>query len=390
MTEPGPYFAAAPTRDQVRRIYWEDLKLLSFDRALSDSRKAELTIAFPNGSTIVLIGLDEPKRIEGTFWMGGLVDEIADVHEDAWPLNIAPALDTYNPMRPDYRPWCWLYGVPEGLNHFYELAQYAETSGDPDWGFYTWESAGILPPDVIESAQRKMSKHQYDQEYRAQFAGATGRIYADYNRDNVTSEKIEPHEQLCWAHDFNYTPMSSCVVVVRGKRIIIADEIVLTSAVARQSAIEFVNRYRSHKNRSMLLYGDPAGRAGEKHGQSSNYTEIEQVLRANGWLVERRVKEAAPAIRDRQNAVRAKICNAANERFLFINPALAPMAHKGLNTVQLKKGSAFIEEVSDAQHITTAIGYFVEREWPVREPEPESSTYVPSSRHHWNDMRKAG
>ena len=27
--EPGPYFVAAPTRDQVKRIYWQDLKLLA-------------------------------------------------------------------------------------------------------------------------------------------------------------------------------------------------------------------------------------------------------------------------------------------------------------------------------------------------------------------------
>ncbi|MEC4606535.1 hypothetical protein, partial [Bacillus paranthracis] len=62
LRDPGPYFVAAPTRDQVKRIYWNDLKRLCFTSAL-DSRavsESELIIKLPNGSTISLIGLDQP------------------------------------------------------------------------------------------------------------------------------------------------------------------------------------------------------------------------------------------------------------------------------------------------------------------------------------------
>src|SRR5690606_14580163 len=92
------------------------------------------------------------------------------------------------------------------------------------------------------------------------------------------------------------------------------------SATSRQSALEFVERYKNHQNRKLIIYGDPAGRAGEKHGHASDYTEMEQVLRANNWQVERKVKAAAPAIKDRQNAVRAKILNASGGTSLFVNP----------------------------------------------------------------------
>jgi hypothetical protein len=126
-----------------------------------------------------------------------------------------------------------------------------------------------------------------------------------------------------------------------------------------------VEKFKNHQNRKIVVYGDPAGRAGEKHGHASDYTEMEQVLRANNWVVERKVKNAAPAIKDRQNAVRAKIRNAKGEVSLLVNPKLAPYAHKGLATVQIKKGSTFLEEDSDYQHITTAIGYCVDYEWPI-------------------------
>ncbi|MEE4461149.1 hypothetical protein V2S84_03190, partial [Azotobacter chroococcum] len=53
-------------------------------------------------------------------------------------------------------------------------------------------------------------------------------------------------------------------------------------------------------------------------------TDIEGVLRAHGWKFTRKVKPAHPAIKDRQNAVRAKIRTADGHRSLFINPATAP------------------------------------------------------------------
>jgi len=382
MRTPGPYFVGAPTRDQVKRIYWQDLKLLSFASMLPERpSESDLIIRFPNGSTISLIGLDQPQRMEGVFWKGGGIDEIADTRENAWPENISPALDTFDPRDPGYRAWCWLLGVPDGLNHYFDLAEYARTSGDPDWGLYHWRSAEILPADVIEAAKRRMSARQYKQEYEASFETASGRVYEDYAAENECGETIQPHEQLMWAHDFNYTPLSSCVGVRRENALYILDEIVLTSAVARQSALEFVEKFKDHQNRDLVLYGDPAGRAGEKHGHASDYTEIEQVLRANQWKVTRKVKAAAPAIRDRQNAVRAKVCNAAGHRSLFVNPHRAPYAHKGLATVQIKPGSTFLEVDGDYQHITTAIGYCVDHEWPITNRQPVSVTPLPSAHH---------
>ena len=376
LRRPGPYFVAAPTRDQVKRIYWNDMKLLSFSSLHPvQPSVSELIITLPNGSTISHIGLDQPQRMEGVLWAGGIIDEIADVKEGAWEENISPALDTFNPTDPNYRAWCWLIGVPDGLNHYYRMAQYAESGADPDWALYTWFSSDILPPEVVDSARRRMSRRQFAQEYEASFEAATGKIYEDYGRHNATTSTIEPHEQLMWFHDFNFTPLSSGIGVQRGEALYCLDEIVLESAIAKQSAIEFCERYKNHQNRHVLVYGDPAGRAGEKHGHASDYTEMETYLRLNNWIVERRVKNAAPAIRDRQNAVRAKILNTAGESTLFVNQERCPYLHRGLATVQTKKGSSFLEEESKYQHITTAVGYCVDYEWPVQfardDAEPE-------------------
>jgi len=279
-------FIAAPTHAQVKKIYWNDIKTLSFASVGGGQvYESELYIKLANGSCIYLIGLDKPERIEGIFWTGGIIDEIADIKAGAWEENISPALDTYNPLRPDYRPWCWLIGVPDGLNHYYDMAEKAKLPENEDWELFTWLSSDILPADIIEGAKRRLSPRQFKQEYEASFETATGKIYEDYSAANYTDSEIQEHEQLLWMHDFNFTPMSSAIGVLRKdkdgvkKDLYILDEIVLESAIARQTAIEFCERYKNHKNKHVLLFGDPAGRAGEKHGHASDYTEIEQVLR---------------------------------------------------------------------------------------------------------------
>ena len=367
---PGIYFAAAPTHDQAKKIFWDDLK--AFSLSCTHKRRpseSERIIYMDNGSEIHVIGLDKPQRIEGIPWTGGGIDEFADIKSDAWEANILPALNTVNPTRPDYRAWCWLLGVPDGLNHYYDLCSKADTGADPNFKVFHWKSAEILPSDVMAAMKSAMSAKQFKQEFEASFETASGRIYEDYSKENHTGEAIQPHEQLCWMHDQNFTPLSSAIGVMRDGSLYLLDEIVLTSAVSKQSAMEFVAKFKDHQNKHVRIYGDPAGRAGEKHGHNSDYDDIEDVLRANGWSFSRMVKHAHPSIKDRQNAVRAKICTADGHRTIFVNPHTAPWCDKGLATVQLQEGSTFQEDQKNKyQHITTAIGYMVDVEWPAQAP----------------------
>lgn len=363
----GKYFACAPTHDQAKKIFWSDMKLMCFvSIQKKNPSESERIIYLNNGSEIHVFGLDKPARIEGIAWDGGVIDEIADVKSGAWEAHIKPALDTFNPTRPDYKAWVWLIGVPDGLNHYYDMYQYAMTANDPEWRGYTWKSDEILPAETIAAAKRSMSEMQYNQEYGASFETASGRIYDDYSVANHTDTKILPHEQLHWSHDQNYTPLSSCVSVIRDDELYILDEIVLISAISRQSALEFVDKYKDHENKHVMLYGDPAGRAGEKHGHASDYTEMTGVLIENGWKVTNKVKKKHPAIKDRQNAVRAKIKTADDVRSLYVNPVSAKWCDKGLSTVQLQEGSTFQEDQKNQyQHITTAIGYQIDVLWGI-------------------------
>ena len=217
----GLYFAAAPTHDQAKKIFWKDLKDFCLSSVLPRKpSESERIIYLPNGSEIHVIGLDKPERIEGMPWTGGGIDEFGDVKGEAWESNIYPALNTVNPKNPDYRAWCWLLGVPNGLNHYYDLCQKAEIGANDNYKVFHWMTEEIFP-EMAEEARAIMSTKQYNQEFRASFETASGRIYEEYSKLNHTTEQIMPHEQLCWMHDQNYTPLSSAIAVIRDGKVYI-------------------------------------------------------------------------------------------------------------------------------------------------------------------------
>ena len=87
----------------------------------------------------------------------------------------------------------------------------------------------------------------------------------------------------------------------------------LSSAVAKQAAVEFCERYAGFRG-IVYLYGDASGHVGEKHGRASGYATLEQELRRNGFRVQQKVPRTNPAIKDGQASLNAKICDAMNTR----------------------------------------------------------------------------
>lgn len=234
MKHPGEkYFVGAPTYGQVKKIFWQDLKQLAFASVLPQKpSESDLIIFFPNGSEIHLIGFDKPERFEGVHWTAGGIDEIANIKADAWNLNISPALDTVDPRRPEYRAWCWLFGVPEGMNQFYDICEQAE-AGVNGFRLYHWTSAEILPPDVIDAARDRLSAKQFRQEYEACHLPDTE--VALFNGGSKKIKDISIGEELC--HLSEDGKIEKCLVKAAGKtgQKIICDAILETGEVVSAS-----------------------------------------------------------------------------------------------------------------------------------------------------------
>ena len=349
---PGLYFMGAPTFPQAKGIFWTDLKAAipsTFWRKKPNETKCILYLR--NGSDIEIIGFDAPARFEGRPWTGGMIDETDDLKESAWATHIRPALDTIG-----LKTWVILCGVPEGKKLLFDLSK--KPAYDSEWDYFHWLSADILTPKTIESAKRDLSALQFRQEYEASFETAEGVVYSDYDSNkNGTRKTIDPRLPLEWTHDFNYTPLSSCIIQEFEDGNYILDEIILKSSVAKNTADEFVNKFKRHQNKRVTIYGDYSGVNGEKHSQSSDYTVIVEILRRNDWIVTRRIKPN-PRIKKGQNALRAQICNSLGVRRLFVNIDKCRYVDKGLSRVELRGGSAFQELENEFQHITTALRYW--------------------------------
>ena len=136
----GRYFFGAPTYAQAKEIFWADTKAYVPEWLKSKTHETTLTLYLKNKSEIHVVGLDKPERVEGQPWTGAIVDEMGNCKPDIWDAHLSPLFDTIG-----IKTWCWFIGVPEGLNHYNDLNDYALHSGDPEWKSYTWFSSDILP-----------------------------------------------------------------------------------------------------------------------------------------------------------------------------------------------------------------------------------------------------
>lgn len=383
------FFAAAPTRDQAKRIYWDDLKALSpRDLLAARPSETELMIPFKNGAQLWVVGMDKPERIEGQPWDGGVLDENGNMKPTAWAANVRPALS-------DRLGWCDLIGVPEGRNHYYDLdkaakAMMAEKGDASEWGSYSWPSSDILPASEIEAARRDLDELTFQQEYEASFINFSGRAYYVFlDRTHTAPLKYDPRKTLCLCFDFNVEPGVCAVtqeqVLPRQHERDAAGAALLDKPVTGTGVIgevhipknsntpavcrKIIADWGSHAG-PVHCYGDATGGArGSAKVQGSDWELIRAELKpVFGDRLTFRMKSSNPPERSRINAVNSRLMSANGTIRMMVDPAKAPNVVRDLEGVQLLKGgSGEIDKKATPAltHISDALGYRVEYEFPV-------------------------
>ena len=365
------YVAAAPTRDQAKRIWWQDLKDLTPKWARDKISESELTIHFVTGAQLIVVGLDKPHRIEGIPIDGIDVDEIAEVKRTSWEQSIRPALST--PNRPP--GWAWFTGRPKGRGLFYDL--YSNAGVREGWESFTWTSATVVDPDEIAQAKQDLDPLTFAQEYEAQWVSFEGLAYYQWSPSkHLRQLEADPNKPLLVCLDFNVDPGVAAIVqeqVVDGEtRTCVVGEVHIprnsnTIAVCRR----IIHDWGKHPSQ-VLLYGDPAG--GARHTsqtEGSDWDLVRQTLRpVFGDRLGFRVARSAPYVRDRINAVNSRLCSTAGLVRLAVDPRKAPNVVKDFEGVELLKGgSGEVDkkggEARGLTHLSDAIGYYIAEKFPV-------------------------
>jgi hypothetical protein len=338
--------------------------------------ESSLTIKTVHGSEIVVVGLDKSARMEGSPWDGGVIDEIANVKEEAWPENIRPVLS-------DRNGWCDLIGVPEGRNFYFKMVKRAEAlvseyGDDAEWGVFHWKSEDILPAKEIESAKRDLDPQTYLQEYCANFVVFEGQVYYTFDSATHTAKLrslYDPKQPLIVGLDFNVAP--GVAVICQEMMLpngmygtgaigeVFIDRNSNTPAVCRKIAADWSN----HAGR-ILMYGDATGGAqGSAKVSGSDWELVAKELRpVFGGRLEFNVPSHNPQERSRVNAVNTRFKSADGAVRAMVDPFACPHLVEDLEGVRaLKGGSGEIDKKIDPKltHISDAFGYYVAKEFPV-------------------------
>lgn len=374
------FFASAPTRDQAKRIYWDDLKRL-VPRWMQSKppNESEMVITFLNGSTIHVIGMDKPERIEGSPWDGGILDEFGNMKKSSWGEHVRPALA-------DRGGWCDLIGVPEGRNHYYDIAKEAQANISGEWGYYHWKSADILSKSEILAAKSDLDELVYLQEYEGSFINFAGRTYYSYE-DSTHNARIayDSDQPLIICMDFNVAPGVAAILQEKPIRDIATNVVLIAETatgvigevyIPRNSNTPLVCKriitdWGNHRGR-VEVYGDATGGAkGTAKLGGSDWDLVKEILgKYFGDRFALHVPAGNPSERDRVNSVNSRLRTMDGRIRLFVDPSKAPHVVKDFEGVQcVEGGSGEIDKkkTPELTHLSDAIGYYVHKEYPIRE-----------------------
>lgn len=191
----GTYIWGAPTFDQVRIGFDETKRAVGNYAAFNISR---MVAEFPNGGRIIYRSLDNPDNARGYTADGVVMDESADVKQEAW-------YEVLRPMLIDTDGWAWLVGTPKGRNWYWtEHARALDRADSNAWQVPTLgvEIVGsrlerkphpLENPDVpfveVEHLFRTMPERTFQQEILAQFIESSGQVFR-----RVMEAATAPHQ----------------------------------------------------------------------------------------------------------------------------------------------------------------------------------------------------
>lgn len=201
-------------------------------------------------------------------------------------------------------------------------------------------------------------------------------IYYSYDSklNRFDNYEIDPHYPIDLMWDFNIglgKPMSMAIgQYIKGKYYIY-DEFVIHGSSTPEILEEIATAGYFEKYDHFRIFGDCNGNNQDTRSNRSDYQIIRKFIQnyerqplADGSPrppinLEMKVPLSNPIVRNRHNIVNALLCNANDERSIFVSTK-CKIVNDGFRLTSLKKGGSYIEDDSkEYQHVTTAIGYWI-------------------------------
>lgn len=377
----GRFAFGAPTHQQAIKIFWDDLLAMvpkwalrkPINRAISISMR---TIHLQSGTKIEVAGLDKPERIEGPPLDGFVGDEYGNFKEDVWPKHVRPALSTLG--RPG---WADLIGVPEGKNHYFQLAKDAENN--PEWDVFKWATSEINPEEA-EKARGDVDALTYSQEYEGAFVSFQGKTYYAFDQDlncPPDGERIMYNSAypLIFCHDFNRIP-GNCLVAQelpapdwlvqrnggqnRGLVTCAIDEIFLRQDSNTEIVCDrLIERWKHHKG-IVHLHGDATGGAKVSSGIDGSDWDIINAKLDPVFHLQEGYPKSNPSVRARINSANTRLRSADGYIGCIVDKKGCPMLIRDFESVTCNDAGEIEKKEKLLTHITDGFTYYLAEEHP--------------------------
>jgi len=184
----GTYWYVAPFYSQAKKIVWQDPEMLAKyvpPEIWEKRNNSDLTVTFPNGSVLYVLGADNPDALRGPNPKGVVLDEYGDMKTEVWSAIVQPVMIA----NPD--SWCWFTGTPKGQNDFKHKFDYAVSGDNPLWAgfFLDAETSGIISKEGLEEARKSTTQAYFDQEFMCKFLAGAGQYFRRI-RENVYDKAV--------------------------------------------------------------------------------------------------------------------------------------------------------------------------------------------------------
>ncbi|HXJ39984.1 MAG TPA: hypothetical protein VNH18_11970 [Bryobacteraceae bacterium] len=349
----------APTYPMLRDATVASLlEVLNGNHIPFDYLKTENVLVMRDtGSRILLRAVDEFERLRGTnlAWFG--LDELSYAQEGSWLRLEGRLRDPKATRLAGFAVW-----TPKGFDWVYRKFLQQKTPGYDVVLARPYENRFLLEkvPDFYDRLKDSYDETFFRQEVLGDYLNAGGAlVYGAFARTvNVTPGELDPALPICWAVDFNVDPMSSVVAQVSRGVVRVLDEIVLHRATTEQACLELERRWGMPKA-GIAVYGDASGAAMKTTGLS-DYQVIREFFTARQARVSYRVPRSNPAVRDRVNAMNAKLRNARGESALYVDPRCKELI-ADFEQVTYRDNTMEIDKNKDRRrtHLSDALGYLV-------------------------------
>lgn len=346
----------APTYRMAKQIMWVDLIERIPKQYVIKSNETAMEIYLINGSRICLRGADNPDTLRGVGLNFLVIDEVQDVKPEVWEKILRPTLAKD-------RGRALFIGTPKAFNFLYDLYQKGQNLEQAVWNSWQFPtmSSPYIPKDEIEQARKDMDPRTFRQEFEASFESVAGRVYYNFDRrTHVGTYGFNPALPIWVGQDFNITPMSSVIIQRQPNgELWVVDEIYLSNSNTSAVCDELERRYWRHKH-NLTLYPDPAG-ANRQSGRGESDLDI---FRTRGFK-RLKYRRQHPAQADRINSVNKMLMSADGKIHLRVDAKCKNLITSLEQTLFAEDGYGINKKLKN-EHITDALGYCVEFEYPRR------------------------